>query len=64
MSINKNKKSGLPKGVYRQRDGYKAQVTINHIEYYLGHFKTVAEAEAAYLFKVQSYWSEHESYSN
>lgn len=57
MRVNKNKKSGLPKGVYRERDGYKAQVNINYISWYLGHFDTVEEAETVYLRKVQSYWA-------
>lgn len=61
MRVNKNKKSGLPKGVYRQRGGYKAQVKINHLEFYLGQFSTVEAAEAAYLKKVKEYWDSHES---
>lgn len=56
MSVNRNKKSGLPKGVYREREGFKAQVQINHLSRYLGHFSTVAEAEAAYLAAVNKYW--------
>lgn len=57
MSSHRDKKSGLPKGVFKERDGFCAQVQINYICWYLGHFKTIEEAETAYLRKVQSYWA-------
>ena len=56
MRVNHNKKSGLPKGVYRERGEYKAQIKYNHINRYLGHFKTIEAAEARYLEEVKKFW--------
>lgn len=57
MRVNHNKKSMLPKGVYKERDGYKAQIKYNHINRYLGHFNTVEAAEAAYKAEVEKFWA-------
>ena len=57
MRVNHNKKSGLPKGVYKEREGYKAQIRVNKRDEYLGHFSSISEAEAAYIKRVQLYWS-------
>ncbi len=56
MRVNINKKSKLPKGVYNERGEYKAQIKVNFLEYYLGHFKTIPEAEAAYNKALDNYW--------
>ncbi len=60
MRVNINKKSGLPKGVYKEREGYKAQIKVNYIERYLGHFSTAAEAEARYNLECEKYLKELE----
>ena len=57
MRVNKNKKSGLPKGVYKERDGYKAQIKYNHINRYLGHFTSIEKAEARYKQELEIYWA-------
>ncbi len=59
MRTNINKKSGLPKGVYKERDGYKAQIKYNGINRYLGHFSSVEKAEARYKLEVDKYWKLH-----
>lgn len=56
MKVNQNKKSGLPKGVYKERDGYKACIQINRLNKYLGHFTTVDQAEARYKAELDKYW--------
>jgi hypothetical protein len=56
MKVNSNKKSGLPKGVYKERDGYRACVQINGLNRYLGHFTSIDKAEAKYKQVVQTYW--------
>lgn len=58
MKVNKNKKSGLPKGVYKERDGYKACIQYNGLNRYLGHFLTVEKALARYTEEVEKYWRE------
>lgn len=56
MQVNRNKKSGLPKGVYKERDGYRAVIQINCLNKYLGHFSTVEAAEARYKQELENYW--------
>ena len=48
--INKNNKTGY-KGVYFSNGKYKAKITKNKIEYYLGSFDTAEEAYNARLCK-------------
>lgn len=60
MRVNKNKKSGLPKGVYKERGEYKAQIKHGHINRYLGHFKTVEDAERAYKAEQERFWKLHD----
>jgi len=38
-----------PQGVYKIRDKYRAQISINNINTFLGDFKTPSLAEAVYL---------------
>jgi hypothetical protein len=38
----------LPKGVYKQKNRYRATIKADHKFYYLGLYKTVEEASAAY----------------
>jgi len=59
MQVNRNKESGLPKGVYRERGEYKAQIQVRGIDMYIGHFKTVEEAEAAYISRANIMFGEH-----
>ncbi len=60
MSVNKNKKSGLPKGVYKKRDKYRACIQINGLNKALGVFKTVEEAQAAYQAELNKYWASND----
>ena len=57
MSVNKNKKSGLPKGVYRKGDKFKAQIKVDGLEFYLGSYKTPDKAEKAYKRANENYWA-------
>jgi len=57
MRVNKTKLSGLPKGVYKERAGFKAQIRIKGLDRYLGHFTTVEKAEEAYKTANEKYWS-------
>lgn len=59
MRVNSNKKSGLPKGVYKERNGFKAQIQHGGLNRYLGHFTTVEAAEAAYHKEQEKFWEEH-----
>lgn len=57
MRRNINKKSGLPKGVYKERDGYKACIQINGLNRYLGHFTSIESAEARYKTEAEKFWT-------
>ena len=59
MPANRNKKSGLPKGVYRERNGFKACIQINGLNKYLGHYNTPEEAEVRYKKELAKYWEAH-----
>lgn len=52
----KTKKSGLPVGVYfnKQRKKYQSQIIINGKNVYLGCYKTIEEASQAYQNKLKS----------
>ena len=45
---NRNKRSGLPKGVYMNRDSFIAKISVHSTQYHLGTFNTVEEAIAAH----------------
>lgn len=49
-SLNKNKKSGLPRGVYfhKPTKKYYSQITKKGFRYTIGYFKTIEEASEAY----------------
>jgi len=59
MRANKTKKSGLPKGVYKKRDKFRACIQITGVYMNLGTYKTIAEAEAAYNKKQAEYWAKY-----
>jgi hypothetical protein len=42
-------KSSLPQGVNRHGRLYRAKVTVNYQQIYVGSYETVEEAQAAYL---------------
>lgn len=52
---HKNKSSELPKGVYKSKCGYYAQITHKRIRYSLGSFITVEEASEAYKNKAKEF---------
>jgi hypothetical protein len=64
MRVNINKKSGLPKGVYKGKTSvegklrYRAIIQIDKVNWHLGTFDTIAEADAAYKKESNKYWSE------
>ena len=41
-------RSGLPKGVKKNRDGFGARITVNHVVHWLGTYNTPEEAHEAY----------------
>lgn len=57
MKVNKNKRSGLPKGVYKKGDKFKAVITVNGMEFYLGAYSSVEMAEAIYNKANNNYWA-------
>lgn len=63
MRVNINKKSGLPKGIYkgkpnRGKPRYRAIIQIDKVNYHLGTYDTVEQAQAAYDKEVKKYWNE------
>ena len=45
---SQNKWNSIPKGYTATKSGFMAQITKHGVTTYLGHFKTAAEASAAY----------------
>lgn len=56
MRVNKNKKSGLPKGIYKEGNGYRACIQVNGLYKYLGHFNTILEAQTRYEEEQKKVW--------
>lgn len=54
-TLQKNKKSGLPKGVTKHGPSYRAAIWWNYQRYYLGTFPTIELAKQAYLRAAQSF---------
>lgn len=52
-------KSGFPCGVRKLNNKYQARVMLNNKTYYLGVYKTPAEAEKVYLAKRQKLFGEY-----
>ncbi len=59
MQVNRTKESGLPKGVYRERGEFKAQIRVRGVDIYIGHFKTIEEASVAYIKTASAVFGEH-----
>ena len=64
MLANRTKESGLPKGVYREREAFKAQIKVRGIDMYLGHYKTIEEAEAVYKSRADAMFGQHASHNS
>jgi len=47
-NISKDRNRDLPTGVYKIKDGFMSQITINYKREYLGYYKTPEEASRAY----------------
>lgn len=63
MRVNINKKSGLPKGIYKGKPNngkprYRAIVQIDKVNYHLGTYDTIEQAQEAYDKEVKKYWNE------
>ena len=56
---HRNKESGLPKGVYKEREGFKAQIRVRNIDLYIGHFSTIEAANIAYISTANLYFGDH-----
>jgi hypothetical protein len=52
-AVRSDKTSELPRGVYPSGKGFKAQISLNGKEEYLGTFQTIAEASQAYISRKQ-----------
>ena len=52
-TVHKDKKSGLPKGVYKHRNKYKAQIYHRGLYINLGTFMYPEDAESAYQEKAE-----------
>lgn len=52
------KKSGLPKGVYWNRDKYRAVICVDGVSHQLGNFPTLKEAADAYAAAAPKYHGE------
>ena len=46
--VFKTKKSTLPRGVYYENNGYRSNISIENVQYYIGHYDSIEEAKKAY----------------
>jgi hypothetical protein len=56
-------KNGLPKGVAKVGDRYRARLKINYTQYHLGYFNTIEAADAAYKAAAKKYFKEFDYYA-
>jgi len=62
MRVNINKRSGLPKGVYKGKpsDGkprYRAIIQIDKMNLHLGTFDSIEKAQEVYTKEANKYWN-------